>query len=315
MTPRVREILSWYGSDNPGTLTNLARLMNHGRLAGTGKMVILPVDQGFEHGPARSFAKNAQGYDPHYHFNLAIEAGCNAYAAPLGFIEAGAREYAGEIPLILKINNSDSLWASKTPISALSSGIDDALRLGCAAIGFTIYPGSADRKQMYEEIARASSEAKKAGLAVVVWSYPRGEQLSKNGETAIDVVAYGAQIAAQLGAHIIKVKPPTAHIEQDAAKKVYEAQGIPVGTLAERVKHVVDSSFAGRRIVIFSGGEAKSTAELLEEVKGLAQGGAFGSIMGRNAFQRPKKEAIELLKSVQDAFAGTAIPKQSGRPL
>ncbi len=314
MTPRVREILSWYGSDNPGTLSNLARMMNHGRLAGTGKMVILPVDQGFEHGPARSFAKNAEGYDPHYHFNLAIEAGCNAYAAPLGFIEAGAREYAGEIPLILKMNNSDSLWASKSPISALSSGIDDALRLGCAAIGFTIYPGSADRKQMYEEIAQASSAAKKAGLAVVVWSYPRGEQLSKNGETAIDVIAYGAQIAAQLGAHIIKVKPPTAHIEQDAAKKVYEAQGIPVGTMAERVRHVIDSSFAGRRIVIFSGGEAKSTLELLEEVKGLAQGGAFGSIMGRNAFQRPKKEAIELLKSVQDAFAGTAITKQSGIP-
>lgn len=307
MTPRVREILSWYGSDNPGTLTNLARLMNHGRLAGTGKMVILPVDQGFEHGPARSFAKNPEGYDPHYHFNLAIESGCNAYAAPLGFLEAGAREYAGEIPLILKINNSDSLWSSKSPISALTSGIDDALRLGCAAIGFTIYPGSSDRKTMYEEIAMAAQDAKKAGLAVVMWSYPRGEQLSKAGETGIDVIAYAAQIAAQLGAHIIKVKPPTAHIEQDAAKKVYEAQGIPVATMADRAKHICDSSFAGRRIVIFSGGEAKSTPELLDEVKGLAQGGAFGSIMGRNAFQRPKKEAIELLKQVQDVFAGRAL--------
>ena len=307
MTPRVREILSWYGSDNPGTLTNLARLMNHGRLAGTGKMVILPVDQGFEHGPARSFAKNPEGYDPHYHFNLAIESGCNAYAAPLGFIEAGAREYAGEIPLILKINNSDTLWTNKSPISALTSGIDDALRLGCAAIGFTIYPGSSDRKMMYEEIAMAAQDAKKAGLAVVMWSYPRGEQLSKAGETAIDVIAYAAQIAAQLGAHVIKVKPPTAHIEQDAAKKVYEAQGIPVASMAERAKHICDSAFAGKRIVIFSGGEAKSTPELLEEVKGLAQGGAFGSIMGRNAFQRPKKEAIELLKSVQDAFVGKKL--------
>ncbi|CAN5631896.1 class I fructose-bisphosphate aldolase [soil metagenome] len=315
MTPRVREILSWYGSDSPGTLTNLARMMNHGRLAGTGKMVILPVDQGFEHGPARSFAKNPEGYDPHYHFNLAIESGCNAYAAPLGFIEAGAREYAGEIPLILKINNSDSLWSSKSPISAMSSGIDDALRLGCSAVGFTIYPGSSDRKGMYEELAHATADAKQAGLAVVVWSYPRGEQLSKAGETAIDVIAYGAQIAAQLGAHIIKVKPPTAHIEQDAAKKVYEAQGIPVGTMAERVKHVIDSSFAGRRIVIFSGGEAKGTKELIEEVQGIAQGGAFGSIMGRNAFQRPKKEAIELLKAVQDAFAGTATSQQMGKKL
>lgn len=302
MTPQVKEILSWYGADNPGVLANLARLMNHGKLAGTGKMVILPVDQGFEHGPARSFAKNPAGYDPRYHFELAIESGCNAYAAPLGFIEAGAREFAGDIPLILKINNSDTLWNNKAPISALTSGIDDALRLGCAGIGFTIYPGSAERKEMYEEIAHASAEAKKAGLAVVIWSYARGEQLSKEGETAIDVIAYAAQIACQLGAHIVKVKPPSAHIEQEAARKVYHSEGIKVDTLADRIRHVVQSSFNGRRIVIFSGGEAKSTEDLLKEVKGLAEGGAFGSIMGRNAFQRPMKEAIELLGNVMAAF-------------
>ena len=304
MTPRVREVLSWYGADNPGVLTNLARLMNHGRLAGTGKMVILPVDQGFEHGPARSFAKNPDGYDPAYHFELAVESGCNAYAAPLGALEACARDFAGEIPLILKINNSDTLWGNKAPISAMTSNVDDALRLGCAGIGFTIYPGSAERKEQYEEIQKASREAKAAGLAVIIWSYPRGEQLSKEGETAIDVIAYGAHIAAQLGAHIIKVKPPTAHLEQEAARKVYEAQGIRVTSLADRTRHVVQSCFNGKRIVIFSGGEAKTTEDLLKEVKELAQGGAFGSIMGRNAFQRPKAEAITLLKQVQDLFNG-----------
>lgn len=305
MTPRVREILSWYGSDNPGVLTNLARMMNHGRLRGTGKMVILPVDQGFEHGPARSFAKNPDGYDPSYHFNLAIESGCNAYAAPLGFIEACAREYAGEIPLILKVNNSESLYKVKgDPISALTSHVDDALRLGCSAIGFTIYPGSSERKTQYEEIAHISCEAKKAGLPVVIWSYPRGENLSKEGETAVDVIAYAAQIAAQLGAHIIKVKPPTAHIEQPEAKKVYEAQGIRVSSMSDRAKHVIESAFNGRRIVIFSGGEAKGTEDLLNEVKEIARGGGFGSIMGRNAFQRPKAEAIQLLQQVMDIFAG-----------
>jgi len=304
MTPRVREILTWYGADNPGVLTNLARIMNHGRLRGTGKMVILPVDQGFEHGPARSFGKNPDGYDPVFHAELAVESGCNAYAAPLGAIEAIARDFAGEIPLILKINNSDSLFSNKAPISALTSNVDDALRLGCAAVGFTIYPGSAERKEQYEEIQTAAREAKKAGLAVVIWSYPRGEGLSKDGETGIDVVAYAAHIAAQLGAHIIKVKPPTAHLEQDAARKVYEAQAIRVQTLVDRTKHVVQSCFNGKRIVIFSGGEAKSTEDLLKEVGGLAQGGAFGSIMGRNAFQRPKAEAITLLNSVQDIFAG-----------
>ncbi len=305
MTPRVREILSWYGADNPGVLTNLARLLNNGRLAGSGKMVILPVDQGFEHGPARSFAKNPSGYDPLYHFELAVEAGCNAYAAPLGFLEAGARDFAGEIPLILKINNSDSLVKPKgNPISAMTSGVEDALRLGCAAIGFTIYPGSLERKTMYEEIRVAAAEAKKAGLVVVIWSYPRGEILSKEGETAIDVVAYATQIAAQLGAHIIKVKPPSAHVEQPEAAKVYKEQGIRIEKLSDRTRHVVESAFNGRRVVIFSGGETKTTEELLSEVRELAHGGAFGSIMGRNAFQRPKKEAIQLLRDVMTIFQG-----------
>lgn len=307
MTPRVREILSWYGADNPGTLTNLARLLNQGRLKGTGKMVILPVDQGFEHGPARSFAKNPDGYDPAYHFELAVESGCNAYAAPLGALEACARDFAGEIPLILKVNNSDTLYSCSSPISALTSSVEDALRLGCVGIGFTIYPGSSERKQMYEEIRKASLEAKKAGLVVVIWSYARGEQISKTGETATDVIAYSAHIAAQLGAHIIKVKPPTAHIEQEAAKKVYEAQAVRVTSLVDRTRHVVQSCFAGKRIVIFSGGEAKGTEDILNEVKDLAQGGGFGSIMGRNAFQRPKKEAIQLLNEVQNIFAGRKL--------
>ena len=307
MTPRVREILSWYGAENIGVLTNMARLLNTGKLAGTGKLVILPVDQGFEHGPARTFAKNPDGYDPAYHFELAIESGCSAYAAPLGALECCARDFAGEIPLILKINNSDVLYGSKNPISALTSSVDDALSLGCSAIGFTIYPGSSLRKNMYEEIAAASREAKKAGLAVVIWAYARGEQISKEGETAIDVIAYSAHIAAQLGANIIKVKPPTAHIEQAEAKKVYEAQGIKVTTLAQRIDHVVKACFNGKRVVIFSGGEAKSTPELLEEVKQLAIGGAFGSIMGRNAFQRPKKESLELLKNIMDTFAGKTL--------
>ena len=304
MTPRVREILSWYGADNPAFLTDLARVLNHGRTGGSGKMVILPVDQGFEHGPARSFAKNPDGYDPRYHFELAIESGCSAYAAPIGFLEAGARDFAGEIPLILKINNSDTLWGNKAPISAMTSGIEDALRLGCAGIGFTIYPGSAERKSMYEEIAQAASEAKKAGLVVVIWSYARGEQISKDGETGIDVISYSAHIAAQLGAHVIKVKPPTAHIEQEAARKVYEAQGIKVSSMADRTRHVVQSCFNGRRVVIFSGGEAKTTPDLLKEVSELSQGGGFGSIMGRNAFQRPRKEAVQLLNDVQDIFTG-----------
>jgi len=304
MTERVREILSWYSADNPGTLTNLARLLNTGRLGGTGRLVILPVDQGFEHGPARSFAKNPEGYDPRYHFRLAIDAGCNAYAAPLGFIEAAAADFAGEIPLILKLNNSDSLYSGTDPCPALTGSVDEALRLGCVAIGFTIYPASAFRNEMYRQIRDLTEEAKRKGLAVVVWSYPRGSGISKEGETAVDVSAYAAQIAAQLGAHVIKVKPPTAHLEVAAAKKVYEAEKIPIGTLAERVRNVVQSAFAGRRIVIFSGGEAKGNDAMFDEVRAIRDGGGFGSIIGRNSFQRPKKDAIEFLGTVMDIYAG-----------
>ena len=304
LTDRVRQILSWYSSENPGVQTNLVRLLNSGTLSGTGKMVILPVDQGFEHGPARSFAPNPAGYDPDYHFQLAIDAGCNAYAAPLGFIEAGAAKFAGQIPIILKLNNSDSLAKLDQPISAITGSVEDALRLGCVAIGYTIYPGSGSRNRMYEDLRELTLEAKRKGMLVVVWSYPRGAGLSKDGETAVDVAAYAAQVAAQLGAHIVKVKPPREHVEQAEAKKVFEQYNIPIKTVADRVRHVVQSAFNGKRIVIFSGGEAKGTAELLEEVRGLRDGGGFGSIMGRNAFQRPHDEALKLLKDVMAIYQG-----------
>jgi fructose-bisphosphate aldolase, class I len=302
MTKRVREILSWYDSENAGVRSNLARMLNHGKLAGTGKFVILPVDQGFEHGPARSFAINPPAYDPRYHFQLALDAGCNAYAAPLGFISAGAAEYAGEIPLILKLNNHAVLHDEKDPAPAVTASVRDALQLGCAAIGFTIYPGSAMEKSMYQELRQIAAEAKAHGLAVVVWSYPRGSSISKEGETALDVVAYAAQIAAQLGANIIKVKPPTAHLEQPEAKKAYEAAKVPMETLADRVRHVVQAAFDGRRIVIFSGGAKETDEQLINTIRGIHAGGGFGSIIGRNSFQRPKEQAIRLLGQIMDIY-------------
>lgn len=303
ITPEVQKILGWYESDNPGTKANLARILMEGKLGGTGKLVILPVDQGFEHGPARSFAANPAAYDPRYHFELAIEAGLNAYAAPLGMIEAGAGTYAGAIPTILKVNSSNSLATEKD--QAVTGSVADALRLGCAAIGFTIYPGSEHQFGLMEELRELTEEAKAAGLAVVVWSYPRGPLLDKEGETAFDICAYAAHMAALAGAHIIKVKPPTAALSLPAAKKVYEKYRIDGSTLAKRVEHVVQSCFAGRRVVVFSGGEANdSVEEIYETVRGLRDGGANGSIMGRNTFQRPKQEALSLLAGIIDIYQG-----------
>lgn len=304
MSQRVKEILQWYESDCPGTLANLRRILGSGTLADTGKLVILPVDQGFEHGPETSFLLNPAAYNPLYHFELAIEAGCNAYAAPLGFLEAGAHRFAGAIPLILKLNNHESLYSEKNPIPAVTGSIEQALELGCAAIGFTIYPGSRQANRMYEQLQALAADAKRYGLAVVVWSYPRGEQLKKEDETALDVTCYAAQIAAQLGANIIKVKLPSAHVANPKVEELYEDQQVPRETLADRVKHVVQSAFDGRRIVIFSGGSKKSDDALMEEIQAIQVGGGFGSIIGRNSFQRPKEEAIELLHRIMTIYAG-----------
>ncbi|MGG5821675.1 class I fructose-bisphosphate aldolase [Falsiroseomonas sp. HW251] len=301
LTPKVQEILSWYESDNPGTKANLARILMQGKLAGTGRMVILPVDQGFEHGPARSFAPNPAGYDPRYMFELALEAGLNAYAAPLGMIEAAAASYAGCIPTILKVNSSNSL--STTKDQAVTATVQDALRLGCSAIGFTIYPGSEYQFEMMEELRELAAEAKACGLAVVVWSYPRGPMLDKVGETALDICAYAAHMAALIGAHIIKVKPPTAAVSLDAAKKTYEKNPVE-DDAAKRFAHVVQACFGGRRLVVFSGGEAKGTEDILKEVRAIHAGGGNGSIMGRNAFQRPKAEALKLLSDIIAVYQG-----------
>jgi fructose-bisphosphate aldolase, class I len=307
ITQRVKKILDYYESDNPGTKANLARILMQGKLGGTGKLVILPVDQGFEHGPARSFAPNPAAYDPHYHFKLAIDAGLSAYAAPLGMIEAGADSFAGAIPTILKVNSSNSLSREKEgPSQALTGSVGDALRLGCSAIGFTIYPGSDVAFDMMGQIREMAEEAKSVGIAVVIWSYPRGGNLSKEGETAVDICAYAAHMAAMMGAHIIKVKPPKANLELDAAKKVYEAQKIKTDTLADRVRHVMQSSFDGRRIVVFSGGESKDLDGILAEIRELADGGANGSIIGRNTFQRPREEALSMLSQIIDIYRGKA---------
>jgi class I fructose-bisphosphate aldolase len=305
MTGRVKEILSWYsGSNSPGVLGNLARMLTHGRLGGSGRLVILPVDQGFEHGPARSFAINPPAYDPRYHFQLAIDAGCNAYAAPLGFLEAGAAEFAGQLPLILKLNNHDTLYDEKDPAPSVTGSVRDALRLGCAAIGYTIYPGSSQSRVMYQQLREIAEEAKANGLAVVVWSYPRGSSISKAGETALDVVAYAAQIAAQMGAHLIKVKLPSAHLEQAEAKKAYESNRVALEPVSARVRHVVQSAFNGHRIVIFSGGPKSDETNLFAEVQAIRDGGGFGSIIGRNSFQRPHDEAVKMLAHVMEIYAG-----------
>ena len=298
---RVDEIISWYDHENEGTKENIERLLNTGYLAGTGKLVILPVDQGFEHGPSKSFVPNPDAFDPDYHFNFAIEAGCNAYAAPLGFIEHGAKKYSKQLPLILKLNNSDSLY-SEDPIQVMTSSVDDAVRLGCAAVGFSIYPGSNSSPKMYSELRQITIEAKSKGLAVVVWSYPRGGNLNKEDEAAFDVVSYAAHIAAQMGANIIKIKPPTSHVSKKDILNILTKHNVKLENLSDRISHCIQSSFNGKRIVIFSGGAAKEKKEILSEIREIVKGGGFGSIVGRNSFQRPFSEGVSLMREIMDIY-------------
>lgn len=307
MTDTVRKILANYEGETPGVKAQLARMLMTGKLAGTGKMIILPVDQGFEHGPARSFAPNPAGYDPHYHYQLAIDAGLNAFAAPLGMIEAGADTFAGQIPTILKVNSANSLMSDTAGKNqAVTASVDDALRLGCSAIGFTIYPGSDMALDMIEEIVEMRKEAAAKGIASVVWSYPRGEAITKDGETAIDVAAYAAQIAALIGAHVIKIKLSTDHLMLPEAKKVYEDKQIAIAQQAERVAHCMQASFNGRRIVVFSGGAAKGADAVYDDARAIRDGGGNGSIIGRNSFQRSRDDALAMLQKLVDIYLGKA---------
>ena len=304
---RVEEILSYYPSDSAGTKANLRRLFSQGRLAGTGRLVILPVDQGFEHGPHRSFAVNPPAYDPEYHPRFALAAGMSGYAAPLGFIEAIAGNYSGHLPLILKLNNHDLLYDEGDPVPAVTGSVEAAIRLGCVAIGYTIYPGSAHCNDMYEKLQFLAEEAKAAGLAVVVWSYPRGSGIpDSKGETALDVVAYAAQLACQMGAHVVKVKLPSDFLYQDKARKIYEELDIPRSTTADRVRHVLQAAFDGKRIVIFSGGSKTSEDAFYDDIRGIRDGGGYGSIIGRNTFQRPWDESQEFIGTVIDIYRGEA---------
>jgi fructose-bisphosphate aldolase, class I len=306
VTPRVKEILSWYEGENAGVKNNLARLLTQGRLSGTGRLVILPVDQGYEHGPARSFAPNPAAYDPHYLYQLAIDAGLSAYAAPLGPLEQGSETFAGQMPTILKMNSANSLSSASIQDQAVTASVKDALRLGCVGVGFTIYPGSDSNYGMMEELREIIREARACGLPSVVWSYPRGGRITKEGETALDIVAYAAHIAALMGAHIIKVKPPKAGVDLEAAKATYEKARVPMDTLKDRVAHVMQACFAGKRLVVFSGGDPKGVEGLLDEVRQIRDGGGHGSIMGRNSFQRPREQALELLDQVVKIYLDEA---------
>ena len=301
MTEAVQKILQNYTYETPAVRGRIAQLLHQGALAGTGRLMISAVDQGFEHGPIDSFAMQSEAYDPCFHFRFAYENRLSGLSGPLGFLQAGVDMYSGQLPLILKMNSSNKLIDIADPDQAVTASIDDAVQLGCSAIGFTIYPGSNASLSQFQELRELSAEARACGLAVIVWSYPRGN-LSTEGETALDTVSYGAHMACLLGAHIVKVKIPSSHFETKKSKQLMMDQNGNYEELADRISFVKKASFTGRRLVIFSGGATKSDNDLIDEVKAIRAGGGDGSIIGRNIFQRPEAEAKVLVKKLMDLY-------------
>ena len=300
----MQKILSEYIHETPALRGNLYRILNHGKLSGTGRIIILPVDQGMEHGPDASFLKNPDAYDPLYHVQLAISSGVNAYAAPLGMLEVAAAHYPGVIPMILKLNSSNSLKSKGLePHQAITGDIEDAVRLGCVGIGMTIYPGSNNSDEMLEQVQQIFQSAKAMGLVCIIWCYPRGSGIKD--DTAFDTVCYAAHIGAMTGANIIKVKIPSAKISNTKLLEDYRAMDIDLNNMSNRVRHVKRCAFNCRRIVLFSGGSKKDTESLMDEVKGIAKGGGDGSIIGRNLFQRQKEEAISLVNKMVEIYSSS----------
>lgn len=299
LTPIVRRILANYEGETPGVKTQIARVLMNGALKGTGKLLMCAVDQGFEHGPLATFAPRPEFYDPQAIYRMAIAQGFSAFAAPLGLLESGSETFLGSIPLILKMTNGTAL--SKSPLGvdqAYTATLYDALRLGCVGVGLTLYPGATAFYEMLEEAREVIAEARSLGLMVVVWSYPRGDALTKEGERAVDVIAYGAHMAAQIGAHIVKVKMPEGPVVLPSSKNAVFQDA------TARVRHVVDAMFSGRRLVIFSGGETKSEKAVLDDIHAIVQGGGNGSIIGRNIIQRPEADADALVQKMVGIYKG-----------
>ena len=304
---RVEEILSWYKHTNtPEQQENLSKILNYGRIGGTGKLMILPIDQILEHGPGRAFEPNPVMYDPLEQAQFAVDGGFNAYAAPLGSLERAYEVLARHnIPTILKVNaHTLMIPDGDNPKPSIHSWVDDAVRLGCSAVGFTLYPGSLYSNEMEQQAKALIADARKAGLITILWVYPRGEGLIKGQERAVDVIAYGVALGVSLGAQIIKVKLPIDGygIASNQEMGIYDK--VPTTTLTDRLKLVMKAAYNGHRIVIHSGGDFANAETLEDEMRAIREGGAFGSIMGRNAFQRPRVEALDLITDLQDILVG-----------
>ncbi len=261
-----------------------------------GTAMVLPYDQGLEHGP-RDFFPNPAAGDPKYIVKLAVEGGFNAIAIQVGIAEKFYWEYAGEVPLILKLNGRTEIPPADAPRSPLNASVEDAVRLGADAVGYTLYVGSAQQEADFEAFAQVRRDAERFGLPVIVWSYPRGSAVdAKGGRDSFWAVDYAARTAAELGADVVKLNFPKPHLRQNVRKE-YD---IDI-TEQEAVNAVVRS--AGRSPVLLSGGEKGGDEEVLEKARMAMEAGGIGVIYGRNVWQRQYEESLRFIERLRDLLS------------
>ena len=297
---------------NPQVLKSLAQLYNHGNLGGTGYLNILPVDQGIEHSAAFSFYKNQQYFDPENIVKLAIEAGCNGVASTFGVLGLHARKYAHKIPFIVKINHNELLTYPNKYDQIPFGSVREAWNMGATAIGATIYFGSEESTRQIQEVAAAFEEAHQLGMATILWCYTRNSAFKKDGtdyHSAADLTGQANHIGVTIKADVIKQKLPETNFGfrdigfGKQSEEMYDA--LTTDNPIDLCRFQVANCYMGKIGLINSGGGSQGDSDFKAAVKTAVinkRAGGCGLIMGRKAFQRPMKDGVDILRSVQDVY-------------
>ena len=287
---------------SPGKRTRLKRLL-YGHGPGGGTLLVLPIDQGLEHGPA-DFFENPASLDPQYQYELARDGRFSAIALHIGLAEKYFSEFAGDVPLILKLNGKTAIPSDAQAFSPLTGTVEDAVRLGADAVGYTVYVGSPAQDRDLRQFMEVRRDAERLGMPIVVWAYPRGEAVQKKGgKESLYAIDYAARVALELGADIVKLNYPVPSEKDADSPPPYNALHLSADAAFRKV---VES--AGRALVLVSGGEKVADPELLHKVRASLEAGATGIIFGRNLWQRPRDEALRLTHELHAIFREYAQP-------
>jgi fructose-bisphosphate aldolase, class I len=281
----------------PGKRTRLRRLLFEFG-PGNGTLMLLPIDQGIEHGP-RDFFPNPASKDPDYQFRLAAEAGYSALACQIGMASKYYPDYAGQVPLILKVNGKTDIPSSAQALSTCNASVEDAVRLGADAVGYTLYVGSPRQDEDLAQLRGVREDCDRYGMPLVVWSYPRGEAIEKKGgPTSFYAIDYAARLAMEMGADVVKLNMPKIDPEKEKDSPApYDEMEVDE---AEAIRHCVES--AGRSLVVLSGGSKVDDETVLTHCREIMEAGGSGVIFGRNVWQREWNDALEIISQIKETL-------------